>query len=423
MMSEANCDVAIIGAGPTGLSAAIELKRQGVANVVVFERMAEAGGIPRHCGHPPFGMREFGRILTGPAYARRLVAKAVAVGVTILTKHSVIHAGDDGQLTVASPDGSLTMQATRILIATGARETTRAQLLVPGTRPLGVMNTAALQSFIYQEGRLPFRRPVIVGSELVALSAFVTCRSHGIRPVAMIETRPIVQARPLFFTLPRLFGVPVLTGAEILGIDGAPTGAARVSTLRLRKSDGQETALACDGIIFAGRFTAEAALAEACGLTLDRRTGGPEIDQDGRSSAPRIFAAGNMVHPVETAGHCWAEGRRVAKVIAADIHAAAKAAASAPVSSPPQRHIGLGEGLTYVVPQKLAVMPDGKAPCLNIRAVGKARGRLILSGRDGRPLRTISVNTFAQQPIRFPLNGLDLATVDSDLELRLEPRP
>ena len=60
-------DVAIVGSGPAGLAAAIELRRQGVARVCVLERDGEAGGIPRHCAHPPFGLREHGRLLTGPA--------------------------------------------------------------------------------------------------------------------------------------------------------------------------------------------------------------------------------------------------------------------------------------------------------------------------------------------------------------------
>ncbi|MBW6184281.1 FAD-dependent oxidoreductase, partial [Pseudomonas aeruginosa] len=41
-------DVAIVGSGPAGLAAAIELRRQGVARVCVLERDGEAGGIPRH---------------------------------------------------------------------------------------------------------------------------------------------------------------------------------------------------------------------------------------------------------------------------------------------------------------------------------------------------------------------------------------
>ena len=50
-----NLDVIIVGGGPTGLSAAKRLSELGIKNVVVLEREAEAGGVPRHCGHLGFG--------------------------------------------------------------------------------------------------------------------------------------------------------------------------------------------------------------------------------------------------------------------------------------------------------------------------------------------------------------------------------
>ncbi|MBT7715760.1 MAG: NAD(P)-binding protein, partial [Deltaproteobacteria bacterium] len=75
------CDVAIIGAGPAGLAAAATLKKQGIKSVLVLDREIEAGGIPRHCGHPPFGVIEYARLMTGPSYAKRLVATAQKAGV------------------------------------------------------------------------------------------------------------------------------------------------------------------------------------------------------------------------------------------------------------------------------------------------------------------------------------------------------
>lgn len=54
-------DVAVIGGGPAGLAAGTALKRAGVRRVVVLEREVQADGIPRHCGHPPFGMQAFAR--------------------------------------------------------------------------------------------------------------------------------------------------------------------------------------------------------------------------------------------------------------------------------------------------------------------------------------------------------------------------
>ena len=60
-----NVDVLIAGAGPAGLAAAIELRRLGVANVLVVDREQDAGGIPRHCAHTGYGIRDLHRLMTG----------------------------------------------------------------------------------------------------------------------------------------------------------------------------------------------------------------------------------------------------------------------------------------------------------------------------------------------------------------------
>ena len=62
----------------------------GIGRVIAVDRELQAGGVPRHCGHPPFGMREFGRVLTGPVYARRLAECAQRAGVELLLGHSVV---------------------------------------------------------------------------------------------------------------------------------------------------------------------------------------------------------------------------------------------------------------------------------------------------------------------------------------------
>src|SRR5258705_12890289 len=146
MTELAPVDVAIVGAGPAGLAAALALRRCGVARVTVLEREDEGGGIPRHCSHSPFGLREFGRIMTGPAYARRLVEAALAAGAELRTRTTVVAVGANGQLELATDAGTGTLAARRITIATGAREPPRPARLVGGERPQGVLNTGALQA-------------------------------------------------------------------------------------------------------------------------------------------------------------------------------------------------------------------------------------------------------------------------------------
>src|SRR5215470_18912054 len=76
-------DVLVIGAGPAGLAAAVELRRLGAGDVLVVDRDDEAGGIPRHSAHTGFGARDLRRVLTGPRYARHYADAAEAAGADI----------------------------------------------------------------------------------------------------------------------------------------------------------------------------------------------------------------------------------------------------------------------------------------------------------------------------------------------------
>jgi glycine/D-amino acid oxidase-like deaminating enzyme len=99
-----NVDVVVIGAGPAGLSAAAELRRLGVGSVLVADREAEAGGIPRHSWHTGYGLRDRHRIMTGPAYARALCDAAVAAGVS-LRLGTTVTSMSGGEATLVSGRG------------------------------------------------------------------------------------------------------------------------------------------------------------------------------------------------------------------------------------------------------------------------------------------------------------------------------
>ncbi|MCW1918142.1 FAD-dependent oxidoreductase [Rhodobacter sp. KR11] len=293
--------VVVIGSGPAGLAAAAELALKG-AEVTVVERQSVAGGVPRLCGHSPYGLREFHRVMGGAAYARRLLEQAA--GARILLRHAVT--AIDERVHLSTPDGPLTLQADRILLATGAREASRAERLLPGERPQGILTTGALQDLWFGRGLVPFRRPVILGSELVTLSALLTCRQAGMQPVALLDE----GLRLPFRALPLALGVPRLRGrvVDILATDGQISG--------LVIEEGSTTReIPCDGLLLTGQFRPEAGLARMAGLDIDPETMGPRVDARGQTSRPGIFAAGNLLRGVRTAGQCWSEGRATARAM------------------------------------------------------------------------------------------------------------
>jgi len=309
ILKSGTCDVAIIGGGPAGLSAAITLKKAGVSDVVILDRESVAGGIPRHCGHPPFGIRECRRILTGPAYARRIVATALKKGVDISLKTTVTSLGPDGNLSLVSPDGQQELKAKRVLLATGTRETPRSARFVSGGRPLGVCNTGTLQSMVYLKNKIPFRAPIVVGTEIVAFSALLTCIKAGIKPVAIFEENSETSVQwPLQYAA-AFFGVPLFKNTRIVNISGQD----RVQSVHIVDVEGKVVKFDCDGVLFTGKFTPESTLARMSHLELESATGSPKVDQNGQCSDPAYYAAGNVVHqPVKVAGKCWQAGESAA---------------------------------------------------------------------------------------------------------------
>ena len=307
------CSVAIIGAGPAGLAAAAELSSMGVNNVWVLERSDETGGIPRYCGHSPFGMREFKRIYGGRLYAKTLTQKALDQGAKIAVNTTVITIQPGGELLLSTPDGSRKLKADAVLLAMGARETPRSARLVSGGRPTGITTTGALQSTAYGQSAsgLPFTRPIVVGTELIAFSALLSCRQMGIKPVAMIEPGYRTTAFRPSAWLPRLLGTDIHYRSRINKIIGEKT----VTGVEIVDQNKVPSQINCDGVIFTGQFVPESSLVRNSHLALDPATGGPVIDQFGRCSDPAYFAAGNVLRGIETAGWCWQEGVTAAQHI------------------------------------------------------------------------------------------------------------
>jgi thioredoxin reductase len=380
-------DVAIVGAGPAGLSAARVLREAGVQRVVVLDREGEEGGVPRHCAHPTFGLGEFRRPMTGPAYARRLRRAAGDVEIRTLTTVTALHPG--GGLSVTTPEGPAELVARRVLLATGARETPRPPRLVSGTRPIGVMTTGALQQFVHLKHLRPMARAVVVGTELVSFSALLTLRHAGIQVAAMVGEGRRVVAWRLAALYPRLLRVPILLGTGIEEIQGAE----RVEAVVL--GDGERRRIACDGVVFTGRFVPESSLLSGSHLEVTPGLRAPVVDQAWRCSDSAFYAAGNVLRPVETAGWAAREGMSAARAIADDL--AGRGDGGGRVIPVTWR-----EPIRIVTPQRLC-LPGPRLGRLHfkMRVAREARGRLRVLV-DGREVVSRRMHVLPERRISLP---------------------
>jgi thioredoxin reductase len=312
-MSDLQVAVAIVGGGPSGLTAAAALAPQVDGQVLVIERETETGGIPRHSDHPGYGMRDLKRFISGPAYARRLTAMAQDAGALLETEAMVTGWAGDRSLHITSPRGVRTVMADAVVLATGARERPRPARLVPGDRPDGVYTTGQLQNLVHLHHAAVGTRALIVGAELVSWSAVLTLRESGCATVGMVSGYPHAEAYTAFRMPGRvLMDGPVLTRSRLVGINGKD----RVRSAVVENLDsGRRTTIECDTVVFTGDWIPDHELARTGGLAMDSRTRGPLVDAGLRTSSPGVFAVGNLLHPVDTADGAALDGRHVATAV------------------------------------------------------------------------------------------------------------
>ncbi|HEY9332466.1 MAG TPA: FAD-dependent oxidoreductase, partial [Streptomyces sp.] len=297
---ERTVDVLVVGAGPAGLGAAAELAASGVRRVEVLEREQTAGGIPRHCHHAGFGGSRSSGGTDGPEYARHCTAAATRAGATLRTGITVTGWAGPLTLDATGPGGLERITAHAVVLATGARERPRSARLVPGTRPAGVYTTGELQQAVHLHHQHIGTRAVIIGDEPVSIAAAATLRTAGAEVVARVTDRP--QGLPA--ALGPRHGAPLLTRTTVTAL----TGRGRLTGVTVRHQDGRTTTLPCDTVVFTGDWIPDHELARRGDVPLDPGTRGPAYDAAYRTHVPGVFAAGNLLHAVESAGTAAAEG-------------------------------------------------------------------------------------------------------------------
>mgnify|MGYP000916832803 CR=1 FL=1 len=203
--AERDGHVAVIGAGPAGLSAAFQLRRRGW-RVTVFEASEAPGGLMRH-GIPAYRLAR--EVLDAE------IARLLALGITIRCGTPVSTPEAFEQL-CAGHDA--------VFVATGAARVKRLPVLDPALP--GVMDGAAYLAAA-NAGRAPAlgRRVVVIGGGSAALDAARSARraGHAVTVLAL-EAREQMPAQREEVDEALDEGLEIVNGAMLTGCEATPAG-------------------------------------------------------------------------------------------------------------------------------------------------------------------------------------------------------
>jgi thioredoxin reductase/bacterioferritin-associated ferredoxin len=301
-------EIAVIGGGPAGLSAALAAAEAG-AQAAVLDAYPAPGG--QYYRQPPDYLRS--QPTRHQRQGRELWQKVQRAGIPVLSNTLAWYADASRRICYTSPEGERQAQAQALILACGAYER---PVPFPGWTLPGVLMTGGAQTLLYQHV-LPGKRVLLAGTGPLQLVVAKKLIDAGSQVVGVLEGNPVVGRA--FRRLPALWGqwerleegaasyftllrrrAPYRIGWGIIAAHGE--GKVEGATIARLDKDwrpvpGSYQEVACDTICTGFGFVPFNALSRQMGARQVWREalGGfvPERDSDLQTSIPGVYAAGD----------------------------------------------------------------------------------------------------------------------------------
>ncbi|NLO12051.1 MAG: FAD-dependent oxidoreductase [Candidatus Cloacimonetes bacterium] len=211
-------EVLIIGGGPAGLSAAIELGKQNIRTLVVDDKHILGGKLVLQT-HKFFGSEADSRAGTRGHDIGKILAQEVAAypSVEVWTKSTALFVFSDKKVGILKDGVYKIVTPSRILNAAGAREKF---LRFPGNHLARIYGAGAFQTIVNRDLIRPTERLFIIGGGNVGLIAAYHALQAGITVVGLAEAMPSCGGYKVHADKLRRLGVPIHTSHSVLSANG-----------------------------------------------------------------------------------------------------------------------------------------------------------------------------------------------------------
>ncbi len=310
-MKRLSTEIAIIGAGPAGLCAAIEASRFG-AKVTLIDENALPGGQLFKQIHKFFGSKEHRAGVRGYEIGRQLLEELEKSDADVMLSSIAYGVFRDNTIGVVQKGTHYAIHADKIILAAGGKEN---YMDFPGSTLPGVMGAGAAQTMINVNRVLPGKHIVMLGSGNVGLIVSYQLMQAGATVEALVEAAPAIGGYGVHAGKIRRAGVPILTSHTIKEVygEGKVEGViiAEVDD-KFRPIEGTERAIAADTVCLAVGLNPMTELAHmaGCEFAFIPALGGhvPIHDDNMATTADGIYVAGDITG-VEEASSAMEEGK------------------------------------------------------------------------------------------------------------------
>ncbi|WP_315081473.1 FAD-dependent oxidoreductase [uncultured Clostridium sp.] len=287
-------DLVVIGGGIAGMTAALGAAREGIKNILIFEREHSLGGILNQCIHNEFGEKFLGEKVTGPEYIYFIEEKLKKSNIDIKLNTNVIEVTEDNKITyVNSTEGSKEVNTKAIILATGSREVYTGSVMVPTHGLTGIFTLGSAHRLINLEGYLPGKKTVIIAKNkwgfLVARRILI---EGGSVEAIIIEDEIKELIDEEIENLIDGFSLEIIESSRVIEVYGN----SRINKIKiLNLKEDVISKIECDSLILSVGFRPENKLAQNLKVDINKNTFVPET-KDFKTSKESVFACGNLIY-------------------------------------------------------------------------------------------------------------------------------
>ncbi|WMJ84321.1 NAD(P)/FAD-dependent oxidoreductase [Oscillospiraceae bacterium LTW-04] len=318
-MKTLETEVAVIGAGSAGLSAAYQARSAGADVLVIDENQFPGGQLFKQI-HKFFGSSAHQAGVRGYEIGQKLLKRTYDCGAKVMMDSLVFGIQPDKSMGIVSGGVSYLLKPKKVIIATGAKEN---YMPFPGSTLPGVMGAGAAQTMINVNRVLPGKRIAMMGSGNVGLIVSYQLMQAGAEVVAIVEGAPKIGGYGVHAGKVRRAGVPIYLGHTVkkaYGVNSVERVEIAAVNEKFQPIPGTEQMLDADTVCLAVGLNPMTELVWMAGCQFDfiPAFGGhvPLHDSNMETTIEGIYVAGDVTG-VEEASSAMEEGN-LAGVAAAE---------------------------------------------------------------------------------------------------------